>query len=111
MNVRTYVVILVFWVVLTFVTPVLIRLSASAKHHLELHESKSNSRSDDKQNESILDYKNRVAEEQYKGRRGIEVGKLPRRALVTAAISPAPSPAPKSAVKRGVFPLIGFILE
>lgn len=36
MSGRTYVVILFFWALLTVVTPMLIRMSASAKHNTDL---------------------------------------------------------------------------
>ncbi|CDP07495.1 unnamed protein product [Coffea canephora] len=86
MSGRTFVLILFFWAVLTIVTPMLVRLSASAKPHVEFKA------------------KGETREEMYTRR---VLGMLPRRALVPTmmhkaplapeppASAPAPEPEPE----------------
>ncbi|XP_027150653.1 uncharacterized protein LOC113750905 [Coffea eugenioides] len=69
MSGRTFVLILFFWALLTIVTPMLVRLSASAKPHVEFKA------------------KGETREEMYT-RRFLEM--LPRRALVPTMLHKAP---------------------
>ncbi|KAK2994155.1 hypothetical protein RJ640_020960 [Escallonia rubra] len=79
MNGRTILLILFFWAALTIVTPILVRMSASAKPHLKNY-------GEDNEEMSAISV----------------MGLLPRRALVamvspqapTPAEEPAPAPAP-----------------
>ncbi|PIN06214.1 hypothetical protein CDL12_14310 [Handroanthus impetiginosus] len=70
MSSRTYVVILFFWALLTIVTPMLVRLSASA---------------------------NLYATFDGERKEGMNKLSLPRRALIAEIVSPAPSPSPAPA--------------
>ncbi|MCE3215694.1 hypothetical protein HAX54_003210 [Datura stramonium] len=80
MSGRTIILILFFWAVLTIVTPVLVRLSATAKVNGEFF---------------VIKHPSEI-------KAGKMVGLLPRRALVAAAAPPlAPVSGPRPASTRG----------
>ncbi|KZV28863.1 cyclin-dependent kinase inhibitor 1C [Dorcoceras hygrometricum] len=78
MNGRTYVLILFFWALLTIVTPMLIRLSASAKLSTRF----------DANNPHVYNKLNPAGEQRQV--------LLPRRALGNIRVSPSPAPVVES---------------
>ncbi|KAM3304655.1 hypothetical protein P3S67_011521 [Capsicum chacoense] len=83
MSGRTIILILFFWAVLTIVTPVLVRLSATAKVNGEFF---------------VIKYTSELKERVKAGK---VMGLLPRRVLVAAALPLSPAPGPYPVSTRG----------